>query len=73
MRTQAGSGVIDADHEIPAQWMIDLSGTYHLNYHFSLFASVRNLGDAVNLVAMRPAGLRPTMPRSFLFGIKARW
>ena len=35
MRTQAGSGVIDADHEIPAQWMIDLSGTYHLNYHFS--------------------------------------
>ena len=64
---------IDADHEIPAQWMIDLSGTYHLNYHFSLFASVRNLGDAVNLVAMRPAGLRPTMPRSFLFGIKARW
>ncbi len=73
MRTVAGQGSIAADSEIPAQFMIDLSATYHFNNHLSLFGSVRNLSDEVNLVSMRPAGLRPAMPRSFLVGIKARW
>lgn len=73
MRTVAGQGEIALEELIPEQLMLDLSATYHLNYHFSLFASVRNATDQVNLVAIRPAGLRPAMPRSFLVGIKTRF
>lgn len=73
MRAKAGSGAIPFEEEIPAQMTIDMSATYHLNYNISFFGSIRNLSNAVNLVSMRPAGLRPNMPRSFLAGLKIRW
>lgn len=73
MRTIAGSGAIPFEKEIPAQMTVDMSATYHLNYNISFFGTVRNLTNAVNLVSMRPAGLRPNMPRSILVGFKIRW
>jgi len=71
MYTRAGTELAES-LIIPEQWNSDLSLSYHLNYNVSVFASLRNAFDAINLVAMRPAGLRPNMPRSYLLGIKAR-
>jgi Fe(3+) dicitrate transport protein len=71
MQSQAGLN-LEEDLVIPGQWNCDLSLSYDLNYNVSVFASLRNAFDAVNLVAMRPAGLRPNMPRSYLIGLKAR-
>ena len=73
MRTVAGTGEVPANQLIPSQLILDISGNYHLNRYISLFGSVRNLTDEVYLVARRPAGLRPGLPRSFMVGIKAQF
>jgi Fe(3+) dicitrate transport protein len=56
---------------IDKQFILDLSGNYIISNNMSLFASVTNLTNNVNIVARRPAGLRPGMPRAVKLGIKA--
>ena len=73
MRTVAGDGEIPTNQMIPSQLIIDLSGTYFLNKNISFFANLRNITDEVYLVARRPAGLRPGLPRSFVLGLKANF
>ncbi|MCH8276250.1 MAG: TonB-dependent receptor [Bacteroidetes bacterium] len=69
MRTQAGAEPISESERTDAHVVVDLSGSYSLTRYVRLFATVRNVTDAVYIVARRPAGLRPGLPRSVMAGI----
>ncbi|MCA6073268.1 TonB-dependent receptor domain-containing protein [Fulvivirga sedimenti] len=71
MRTVAGQGEIPDNQIIGSQFVVDLSSNYFINKNISVFGSIRNITDEVYLVARRPAGLRPGLPRSFMLGVKA--
>ncbi len=71
MRTVAGQNEIPSNQLIGAQFIVDLSSNYFINKNISIFGSIRNITDEVYLVARRPAGLRPGLPRSFMLGVKA--
>ncbi|GCC51526.1 TonB-dependent receptor [Chryseotalea sanaruensis] len=71
MRATPGTGNIAANDLIDANFVIDVSGSYKISKAVSAFVSVTNLTDQVYIVARRPAGVRPAMPRTFLLGIKA--
>lgn len=71
MRTQPGQGELIATEKTSAYFVLDASAAYRPHKNISLFASATNLTDQVYVVARRPAGLRPGMPRAFRIGIKA--
>lgn len=70
MRTVPGQGEIDADFKIAGNFIVDISTNYKINRYFTAFGSVNNLTNEIYVVAHRPAGLRPGMPRGFLVGLK---
>ncbi len=72
MRTTPGQGEMTANDKINANFVIDLSANYRINQFVTAFGSINNVGDSVYVVAHRPAGLRPGMPRSFLLGLKVK-
>jgi Fe(3+) dicitrate transport protein len=59
--------------KIPAYFTVDISANYYVNKQINLFASATNLTNESYVVAKRPAGLRPGMPRAFYLGIKAKF
>ena len=71
MRTTPGQGEIQANEKTDAYFVIDASANYIMYKNISLFTSVTNITDKVYIVARRPAGLRPGMPRAFIVGLKA--
>lgn len=71
MRTAPGQGEISNAEKLNSNFVVDLSANYRLSRWVNLFGSVNNIFDEVYEVARRPAGLRPGLPRSVLFGIKA--
>ncbi len=71
MRTVPGQGAIPADEKTDAYFVLDASANYLIHKNISLFTNATNLTNKVYLVARRPAGLRPGMPRAFNIGIKA--
>ena len=73
MRTKAGQGEKGDKEKTDAQFTIDLSADYMLTKQIALFANATNLTDDTYIVARRPAGLRPGMPRAFNIGVKANF
>ncbi len=73
MRTMPGQGDIPTNEATDDYFVLDLSASYLLQRNTTLFASVTNINDEVYMVARRPAGLRPGMPRALNLGIKARF
>lgn len=73
MRDRAGTGEIAQPDLIDRFFVLDLSANYNIYRQASLFASVTNVTDAVYSVARRPYGLRPSMPRAFMVGIRANF
>ena len=71
MRTVAGQGDIINPFKTDRYYVIDVSSEYYVSREISLFGSVKNITDETYVVARRPAGLRPGLPRAFLIGIKA--
>ncbi len=71
MRTNPGQGAILSNEKTDSYFVLDASATYRMHDMVSLFASATNLTDEVYVVARRPAGLRPGMPRGFTLGLKA--
>ena len=71
MRTVAGQGDIIDPFKTDRYYVIDVSSEYYVSREISLFGSVKNITDETYVVARRPAGLRPGLPRAFLIGIKA--
>ncbi|MCF6350793.1 MAG: TonB-dependent receptor [Flavobacteriaceae bacterium] len=73
MRTAPGQGEINFDEKTDAYFVIDMSANYNLHKNLSFFANTTNLTNQQYIVARRPAGLRPNMPRAFNIGLKARF
>jgi len=73
IRTMPGQGTIPSDEIISANFIIDASANFILNKNIALFTNATNLSDKIYLVARRPAGLRPGMPRAFNFGLKVNF
>ena len=69
-RAVAGSGPIPENERVDSRVLLDLSAEYRVHANASLFASVENLTDETYLVAFRPAGARPGLPRTFWGGVK---
>lgn len=70
MRTVAGQGDVPANVLIPGYHVMDISLQWQWTPNFGLSARVQNLTNEAYLVARRPAGLRPGMPRMAIFGVQ---
>lgn len=70
IRTRAGTGGIAPDELIPARSVVDASLWWQAGSGLRLSAMARNLGDETYLASRNPAGLRPGLPRTFMFGIQ---
>jgi Fe(3+) dicitrate transport protein len=55
---------------IPARWITDLIIGYHLSKKTRLSLRVDNLTNEKYVVSLRPFGLRPGLPQSFIVGVK---
>ncbi len=69
MRSQPGQGAIPSDTAIEDRLLADLALSFRLQDHLELFARVRNLTDEAYMVARRPHGARPGLPRTAVIGI----
>lgn len=69
MRTVAGKGAIPSDQKTDAYFVTDLSLKYRFTHYLSASAQVSNLTDEIYIVARRPAGVRPGMPRFARIGL----
>ncbi len=70
MRTVAGQGRIPEGSGTDAHTVFGMGGEYRLARWGSLFASVQNVTDRRYVVARRPAGARPGLPRTLEAGIR---
>ncbi len=73
MRTQAGQGPIPDDKKTDAYFIVDMNASYFVHKNVALFGSLTNVTNEVYMVARRPAGLRPGMPRAFMGGLKVNF
>jgi len=71
MRTVPGQGEILSNEKTNSYFVIDASANYNVHKNISLFANATNLTNEVYVVARRPAGLRPGLPRAFNVGIRS--
>ena len=70
MRTAAGQGVIPAGEGTDGYAVLGFMGEFSLTRWASAFLSAENLTDAEYIVARRPAGPRPGLPRTISVGIR---
>ena len=73
MRTQAGQGAIPDRQSTDAHLVFGFSGEYDLKAEkqaVTLFVTIQNLTNQAYIVARRPAGVRPGLPRTLMGGIK---
>ena len=71
----AAAGVIGADDmiTIPGFSTSDISTSYELHKRAQVFANVLNVFNQKNIVAMRPAGLRPNLARNVNLGVRVNF
>ncbi len=72
MRTVAGQGRAPLLERTDAYAVLNLSTEYELSQRASLFANLQNVTNNRYIVARRPAGARPALPRLFMAGIHFR-
>lgn len=70
MRSVAGSGAIPAGEGTDSVLLWDLTGAVRIHDQVELYARVENLTDETYVVARRPAGARPGLPRSAFMGVR---
>ena len=71
MRATAGTGKATGIDRIPEIIVLDASISYQVSTTINVFSSVTNLTNETYIVAARPSGVRPGMPRAIQFGIRA--
>jgi Fe(3+) dicitrate transport protein len=71
MRTRAGSGALEPGFATDAFTVVSLAGEYAVSSWSRVFLSVQNLTDESYVVARRPAGARPGLPRTVSAGFRA--
>lgn len=69
MRSSAGNGTIPISELIPAIFVTDMSASYAVTQKATLKAGVYNVFNHEYLVALRPAGYRPGLPRIVQAGL----
>ncbi len=72
-RTKAGTGSIPPEELVPSSFVLDLSGEYYVNSHFSVNGRIINLLDETYAVSRVPAGLRPGHPFGAYLGIMLKY
>ncbi len=72
MYAVAGTSALPNEFVMPAFSVSDISVNYDLRTRVQLFGSVMNIMNTKYIAAMRPAGLRPGMPRAFRLGVKVK-
>ena len=75
MRTRAGRGPMLASLATDSHWVSNLTGEYRLPGEktvAALFLSIRNLTNNEYIVARRPYGVRPGLPRTITAGVRFR-
>jgi Fe(3+) dicitrate transport protein len=72
MRTQAGQGPIPLGQATDSYVVFNASVDYELTDTIRAFANVQNLTDSAYIVARRPSGVRPGLPRTVMAGVKLR-
>lgn len=70
MRIVADQGRAATGERTEDAWVFDLSGSYPLSKQVTLTARVENLFDNSYIVARRPAGARPGLPRTAFVGVE---
>lgn len=70
MRTLAGQGGIPARTGADSYFVVNLFTEIGLTKDIRLFANLQNAGNRFYVVARRPAGVRPGLPRTVMVGIK---
>ncbi|MBR9990708.1 MAG: TonB-dependent receptor [Gemmatimonadetes bacterium] len=70
MRTAAGSGALDTEQSTDAAFVLGLGAEYRVASRLAVYGGVQNLTDAMYVVARRPAGLRPGLPRTVQIGLR---
>ncbi len=70
MRTVAGQGPIPAGGGTDAAVVMSLAGQAAITAESVVFVAVQNLADARHVVARRPAGTRPGLPRTLMAGVR---
>lgn len=73
MRTQAGTGSIPSNLKTDAYFVLDANITFKIHKETALYAGISNIMNNEYIVARRPAGLRPGMPRMIQGGVKVRF
>jgi Fe(3+) dicitrate transport protein len=73
MRTEAGKGELIASQSTDSYFISDININYTFNKNVSVFTGVNNILNESYVVALRPAGFRPGMPRMFTLGVKANF
>lgn len=68
-RTQAGTGTIPTNLRVDSNFVVDMSGRYFYNSHFTFSFNIINLFDTTYAVSRVPAGLRPGHPFGVNFSI----
>jgi len=68
-RTEAGSGRLIDITSTNSLTLVDLNIKHSLKNDLELSMGIKNLLDKDAIVARRPYGARPTMPRSITFGV----
>jgi Fe(3+) dicitrate transport protein len=71
MRATAGTGKATGIDRIPEIIVLDASISYQVSNTINVFSSVTNLTNETYIVAARPSGVRPGMPRAIQIGIRA--
>ena len=71
MRTSAGQGSFLSNESTDAHMVLDVASSFSITPQVRLFASMRNVTDRTYIVARRPAGVRPGLPRVLVFGMSA--
>ena len=69
MRTVAGQAE-QPDQQVGDFVIVDVNASYQLHPKATVFTSISNLANEVAVVSRHPAGLRPTMPRTWMAGLK---
>lgn len=70
MRTVAGQGDLLPDFSTDAATVLDAGVRWFASDQITFSAGLNNLLNATYIVARRPAGLRPGMPRAFRLGVR---
>ncbi len=68
-RSTAGHGPIAPEESIDSRWVTDLSTSWRVGSKGRLYLQARNLLGEEYVVARRPYGARPGLPRTLLLGI----